>query len=380
MAEFPIPSFLENQGVDDIHERMLKVLPENIDMSEGGHPWNLTRPTAYAAAYMAEFVVVEAIKLIFPKYAENYPDVMMDHAENRGMVRKAATYATGEITITGNANTEIPAGSSFSTASVNGEPAVEFVTTEDVVIGASGTVTVEIQAVEAGTVGNVPAGTIILKANQISGITDVTNADETSGGTEEESIEDLQKRIMEYDAMQGNSFVGSESDYKRWVLEVAGTGSAVIVPPADDSGLITIILTDANGEPANEELCEEVYNHIMRPDAPAERLAPVNGGNIQIIPPDTIVITISVIIEASYGVAIETIKESILKGLKAYMVEATQDGEVRYTKIGSLISETEGVEDYKSLLLNGGTDNISISDRQLPSIEESGLTVTAGTV
>ena len=370
MAEFPIPSFLENQGVDDIHERMLKVLPENIDMSEGGHPWNLTRPTAYAAAYMAEFVVVEAIKLIFPKYAENYPDVMMDHAENRGMVRKAATYATGEITITGNANTEIPAGSSFSTASVNGEPAVEFVTTEDVVIGASGTVTVEIQAVEAGTVGNVPAGTIILKANQISGITDVTNADETSGGTEEESIEDLQKRIMEYDAMQGNSFVGSESDYKRWVLEVAGTGSAVIVPPADDSGLITIILTDANGEPANEELCEEVYNHIMRPDAPAERLAP----------PDTIVITISVIIEASYGVAIETIKESILKGLKAYMVEATQDGEVRYTKIGSLISETEGVEDYKSLLLNGGTDNISISDRQLPSIEESGLTVTAGTV
>lgn len=381
MAEFPIPSFLENQGVDDIHKRMCNELPSDIDISEGGHPWNLTRPTAYYGSYFAEFIIVEAIKLIFPKYAEDYAEIMEDHAETRGIIRKEATYSTGIILITGKAGTEIPAGSAFSTASINGEPAVEFVTTEAVIIGDSGSVEADIVAIEAGTVGNVPADTIILKANQISGISSVTNLKETTGGTEEETIESLQERIIEYDATQGVSFVGSEADYKRWALEVDGTGNAIVLGAQDDSGLITIVLTDANGEPANETLREEVYNHIMRPDSPISRLAPINGGNILVVAPETVVISVSVTVESAGGILdIDTIKEKLLASLKKYMVEASQDGEVRYSQIYSIVSNTEGVYDHKDLLLNGGTSNIHISNQQLPSIEENNLTITAGIV
>lgn len=380
MADFPIPSFLENQSAEEIHARMMQQLPDDIDKSEGGHPYNLTMPTAYEASYMAEFIMVEAIKLIFPKYAQDYADIMVNHAETRGLERKAATYATGSITIAGDVGTEIPEGSSFSTASVNGEPAIEFITVDAVTIDTEGTVTVDIMAAEPGTKGNVPAGVIFLKANEITGITSVTNEEETSGGTEEETIESLQARIMEYDETQGVSFVGSESDYKRWALEVGGTGSAVILPPEDDSGLIKIILTDATGSPANDDLCEAVYNHIMRPDSPAERLAPINGGNIQVLAPTTIAITISVTIEINGLVAIETIQSNMLAKLKAYMVEATQDREVRYTRIGSIIANTEGVEDYKLLLLNDGTENIAVSDQELPSLEAENLIVTVGTV
>lgn len=379
MADFPIPAFLENQSLDEIHKRMLDQLPADIDKSEGGHPWNLTRPTAYAAAYFAEYIMVEAIKLIFPKYAQDYADVMIDHADTRGLERKTATYAVGEIIVTGDAGTEIPAGTSFSTASVNGEPAVEFVTVEDAKIDDTGSVTIEIQAVEAGTVGNVPADTIILKANQISGISGVTNLEDTTGGTEEESIESLQARIVDLDKSKAASYVGSEADYRRWALEVNGTGSAVIVPASDESGLITIILTDANGEPANDELCETVYNHIIRPDSPSERLAPVNGGNILVVAPETVSITVSVVVESSSASA-DTIKSALLASMKNYLIEATQDKEVRWTKIGYLISKTEGVEDYKSLLLNGGTENISINNQQLPIIEEENLIVKIGTV
>lgn len=380
MAVFPIPSFLQNQSVEEIHERMMKYLPSDIDKSEGGHPWNLTMPSAYLGSYYAEFIVPEAIKIFFPKYAEDYPYIMNDHAETRGLVRKAATYAAGEITIKGTEGTEIPQGSAFSTASINGEPAVEFVTTETVVIGSSGSVKADVQAVEAGTVGNVPAGTVILKANKITGITDVTNEEDITGGTEEESTENLQERIIEYDAAQGVSFVGSEADYKRWAREVDGIGNAVIIPAQDDTGLITIIVTDANGEPANEALRTEVYNHIMRPDAPAERLAPINGGNIQVIAPQTIEISITVTIETDGIVSISTIKESLLATLRNYLVEATQDEEVRYTKIGSIIARTTGVEDYKELLVNGGTANIAISNHQLPTIDEDALVVTQGIV
>lgn len=381
MADFPIPSFLENQSVDEIHKRMQTQLPHDIDKSEGGHPWNLTRPTAYAAAYMAEFVVAEAIKLIFPKYAEDYADIMEDHAEMRGIKRKEATYATGTITVTCEEGTKIPAGTPFSTASVNGEPAVEFVTTENIVIGPTGTDDIPIVAVEAGTVGNVPADTIILKANNISGILTVTNAEETKGGTEEESIESLQERIMEYDMTQGSSFVGTEADYKRWAMEVDGTGNAVVIAAQDESGLITIVLTDSNGEPANETLRNAVYNHIMRPDAPIERLAPINGGNIKVVPPETVPITISVTIEPQKDILdITAIKEKLLEALKQYMLVATQDGEVRYTKVCSILSNTDGVNDYKDLLLNGGTANITLTSQQLPCIEEGNLIIETGTV
>ena len=376
MAEFPIPSFLLNQSVEEIHERMMKHLPSDIDKSEGGHPWNLTMPSAYLGSYFAEYIVPEAIKIFFPKYAQDYADVMNDHAEMRGIVRKAATYATGEITITGDSGTEIPAGSSFSTASVNGEPAVEFVTTEATIIGSDGTATVEIRAVIAGTIGNVPAETIILKANNISGITGVTNTEETDGGTEQESIESLQARIMDYDESQGVSYVGSDSDYKRWAMEVDGVGSAIIISAQDSSGLVTIIITDANGDPANENLREAVYNHIMRPDAPEERLAPINGGNILVVAPETIAISVSVTIEADGSVATGTIKENILNALKEYMVEATEEGKVRYTRIGSVISATAGVEDYNSLFLNGSIANIPISNQQLPTIDEENLYIT----
>lgn len=380
MADFPIPSFLQNKSVEDLHEMMTQQLPADIDKSEGSHPWNLTMPTAYLASYFAEFVVTEALKLIWPKYAQDYAEAMIDHAEMRGLEQKAATYATGKITVTGDAGTEIPAGSAFSTGSVNGEPAVEFVTTEATIIGESGTVTVTVQAIEAGTVGNVPAGTIILKANKISGITGVANEEEITGGTEEESIEILQARIMDYDRSQGVSYVGSEADYKRWALEVNGTGSAVVIPAQDDTGLITIVLTDQNGDPANETLRDAVYEHIMRTASPAERLAPVNGGNIVIVAPETIDIAISVILELDGLTSLSTIKENILVALKAYMVEAIEDKEVRWTKIGSAISSVQGVEDYKDLLLNGGTSNISITNQQLPAIDEENLVITEGTV
>lgn len=379
MAELQLPSFLEDQGIDKLHKEMMTVLPEDIDKSEGGHPWNLSRPAAYLGAYFAQFVVPEAIKLIFPQFAEDYADIMDEHAKNRGLVRKAATAATGEITITGTEGTKIPAGSAFSTASVNGEPAIEFKTTALAVIEASGTVTVGIEATEAGVGGNVPAGTITLKANQITGISAVTNVNETSGGTEEETTESLQKRIMDYDAAKGVSFVGSPSDYRRWALEVNGTGNAIIIDPTDDSGLIKIVLTDSNGAPANEELRQAVYNHIMRPDAPAERLAPVNGGNIQVIAPETVEITISATVETD-GTDISTIKAALVEALTNYVVEASEDGEIRYTKVYAILSNTPGVEDFASLLLNGGTRNIALTETQVLTVSQETITITEGTV
>ena len=379
MAEFTLPSFLENHSTDENYEKMMSVVPADIDKSEGSHTWNMTYGTAYFGAYFAEYIIPEALKLIWPMYSENHAKAMEDHAQTRGLVRRSATKASGTLTVHGKEGTEIPVGTMFTTTSVDDEPAVEFVTTAYAKIGAEGSVDVDILAVNAGKIGNVAPNTIILKANKISGISGSTNAEETTGGTEQESILSLQARINEYDAMQGMSFVGSLSDYKRWAMSVDGVGNAIPIEAQDDTGLVTIVLTDANGDPANELLTTAVYNYIMRPDAPSERLAPTNA-YLSVIPPETIELNIAATIELEENATIEDVKTNVLTALKAYLVEAAEAHEIRFTKVGSVISKASGVADYKDLLINGGTENITISNTQLAVVEEENLNLTTGTV
>lgn len=379
MAEFTLPSFLKNHSAEENYEKMMSVVPADIDKSEGSHTWNMTYGTAYFGAYFAEFIIPEALKLIWPMYCENHAQAMEDHAKTRGLVRRSATQASGELTITGAAGTEIPAGTMFTTTSVDDEPAVEFVTTANAKIGPDESVTVDILAVSAGKIGNVAENTIILKANKITGITGCTNKKEITGGTEEETIESLQARINEYDAMQGMSFVGSLSDYKRWAMSVNGVGNAIPIEAQDDTGLVTIVLTDANGDPAGELLLTNVYNYIMRPDAPSERLAPV-GASLSVVPPETIELNIAATIELEEETTIEDVKANVLAALKAYLVEAAEVHEIRWTKVGSVISKAAGVADYKDLLINGGAANITIENTQLAVVEEANLSLTTGTV
>ena len=378
MAEFVTPSFLEKQSVDEIYKRMSDRLPEDFDKSEGSHPWNLLRPHAYETAQMAEYILPEAIKLIFPMFCENYADAMDYHAETRGLVRKAAVCATGELEITGKPGTEIPLATQFSTLSINGEAAVTFETTEDAVIGSSGVVTVNIKALLSGEIGNVAAGTIIIKLNNISGIT-CTNPEAVTGGTEQESTYELQQRILERDRSADASFGGSEADFKRWALSVNGTGEAIIIHPEDDTTPITIVLIDANGDPANDELCQSVYNYIMSPDEPNERLAPINS-QIIVVPSTTVKLTVSATIELVEGNTIEQAKTAFLDAIKQYLAEAADAGEIRYTKIGAIISSLSMVSDYSNLLINGKQGNITVANTEIAKCDTNSVIFTSGTV
>ena len=379
IAEFVLPSIFGSQTVDDIHNRMMGNMPDDIDVSEGSHPWNLTYPHAYEKAFMAEYMIPEAIKMIFPMFCEGYAEIMEFHAEVRGIKRKQAEYATGEITITGIPETEIPLGSTFSTVSVNEYPSIDFYTTQDAKIGENGKSTIPIRAVLEGVSGNVAANTIILNSSYIDDISEVTNEKKTTGGIEIESIESLQERILEFDKTQDLSYGGSPSDYKRWALSVPGTGSAVVVSPPDDTTPITIILTDANGNPADSSLCTAVYNHIMQPDNPEQRLAPIND-RLSVVPPVTVSVTISAVVELTPGSTILQAKTAFVEAMQKYIVVAADEGEIKYSKIGSVLSSISVINDYKSLLVNDGISNVLISNLQVPFVDAESITLTEGIV
>ena len=382
MAEFIIPDFLKNSSVDDLHQVMKGVLPADLDMSEGNHAWNLTRPTAIIASELREFILPEVIKLAFPEWS--YGQFLDGHAKARSITRRAATAASGEITITGEANLTIPAGSLFSTASVNDEPSVDYKTIAEVKIPESGSVIVAVECTQTGTVGNTTENTVVLVASKLTGITAVTNEEPITGGTEEEGDESLINRIMEYDKSQGDNFVGSVADYKRWATSVPGVGEATIIPAQDDTGLVTIILTDANGEAATEQLCNSVYNYIMRPDDHGERLAPVNA-LLSVVPPSTMAIIIKATVELDSDATVESVKAAFMQQLSAYLPIAMDEQEIKYTKIAAALSAAAGVNDFTDLQigLKGeayGTANIPMTTTQLPEVSEDDIEITAGTV
>ena len=304
MAEFQIPSFLLNHSTDDNHELMKSILPADLDISEGSHEWNFTRPTALVIARLCEFVLPEVIKVFSPEWS--YGTFLDEHAKTRKMTRRAATAATGSITITGEENTVIPAGSLFATAAINDEPSVDYKTLEKVTIPAEGSVTVNVECTQTGIIGNTLAGTVILVGSRITGIKSVTNAAAITGGTEVESDESLSARIVEYDKTQGESFVGCVADYKRWAMSVPGTGEATVIPAKDTSGLVTIVVTDTNGDPASETLCTAIYDYIMSPNDPSARLAPINAA-LSVIPPASISFSVKATVELKEGATLEAV-------------------------------------------------------------------------
>lgn len=383
--EFKTPEFLQHCSTDDFLEKMKAMLPKDIDTSEGSHVYNFLIATALVAAETAEFTLPEVIKLVFPEWS--YGEFLDSHAKARRITRREAAYASGEVTVTGNAGTVIPAGSIFSTAAVNDEPSVDYTTLEEATIPVSKSVKIAVRCRQAGTIGNTVENTVQIVSVRNSGISAVTNEEAIKGGTEEENDESLIERILEYDRSQGDNYVGSAADYRRWATSVPGVGEATVLSAQDDSGMVTIIITDANGEPATTQLCTDVYNYIMRPDDPGSRLAPVNA-YLTVSPPATLSIGIKATVELTDGSTIESVKSDLLTGLSAYLQTAMAEQEVKYTRVASVLSHTAGVNDFSGLQIGVkkdgsvtyGTENIPITATQLPEVAASDLVLTGGTV
>ena len=370
--DMEIPKFLQNNDEDTIHEEMFALIPDEYDKSEGQHLWNFTRPTANVVSMLRGLDIPEAIKLIWPKFSNG--EYLDYHAETRRMARKSALNATGIITFTGEPGTVIPAGYTVSTVAKNDIPSQDYVTIEDCEIGEDGTVTVKAQASVAGSDGNTAAGTIVVNTSAYDDVTAVNNTVPFTGGVDEEDDESLIERISTFDSTQGDSNAGNPSDYKRWAESVPGTGTANVIRPKDTSGLVTIILTDGNNEPASEELCTSVYNYIMSPDDDLQRLAPC-GASLQVIPPQTMAITISAAVELRSG-TLENIKGILVDKVKEYFDYFIENNEILYQKIGNALGDIDGVYDFHSLLVNGGEENIPLDSGMFPIIDSSNITLT----
>ena len=124
---------------------------------------------------------------------------------------------------------------------------------------------------------------------------------------------------------------------------------------------------DSNGAPANSTIRQAVYDHIISPDDRQQRLAPI-GAILIVSTAEPISVAISADVMIEDDTTIEEVTAAYKAALLAYFEEAKAESCIRWTRIGSVLSETPGVIDYSNLLLNGAEDNIAITVDDYPTI------------
>ena len=361
--DFIPPAWMDGQDSETIHRRMMDALPDDIDSTQGGFPWDFTKPTADEKAQMLEFELMEAIKLMHPQWAyERWLDI---YAKEAGLIRKAANQASGTVTVTGITGTTIPAGFVFAVPATGGAAAIEYAVVADTDIDQSGTADILVKAVEAGTKGNVAEDSIVIMKTPIKGITGTTNQAPMTGGTAEESDDDLWQRIDDVNAGAGESFVGNDSDYKRWAEEIDGVGTALVIPEWQGPGTVKIILLDSNGTAANPTIIGEVYDYIVSPGDRIKRKAPI-GATVTVDRPNELTINYAFTLQLEAGYAPEIIENAFKAAMLKYYAEAKEENVVRYTRVAAVLTGIDGVTDYSNLTVNGATANIPIDDDEYP--------------
>lgn len=137
--------------------------------------------------------------------------------------RLEAVAATGSAGFTGAASALLDAGTLLQR-----DDGAQFRVVTTVKLGAVPGV-VKLEALDAGLLGNTPAGTALRLVSPVLGLNDSFTVLEPGlqGGTEQESIEILRGRVIR--SYQVVPHGGSQSDYVTWALEVAGVTRAWLV-------------------------------------------------------------------------------------------------------------------------------------------------------
>jgi uncharacterized phage protein gp47/JayE len=190
--------------------------------------------------------------------------------------RKMATLASGQAQFQGIVDgTVIPAGTQlqsgvalpFNLDSPNAS--VTFETLSDISTSAISLVTGNIRAVDAGSFGNLPDGSVLAITPGVDGVSSTAFAIDLSGGTDTETDDELRARVLQ--RIQNPPMGGSQADYVSWALAVPGVTRAWANVEQGIGTMTTRFMMDDlrasnNGFPTPEDtVAVQSYIDKMRP-------------------------------------------------------------------------------------------------------------------
>ena len=338
-----------------IQARLLANISDDYDKTEGQFIYDVEKPVSIEL----EGVYTTLDGMLDKRYADTATGKNLDRiVKGVGLTRKVTIKSYGHVTVSGIVGSAINKGEYVASDSVN------FQFTESASIPLTGSITVGIECVSYGTIGNVPAGAIKYFPKTLQGLQTVTNLNEINNGYDKESNEAL--RIRYYAKVQTPATSGNKYHYRNWALEVTGTGNARVIPLSYGKGTVKIIIINSNNVGADETLVSAVKNYIDPVDGMGEGQAPIGAVCTVVSATELqINITVALIIDTLNTTSDEVIS-NIENSITEYLATiAFNQSYVSYAKIGSIILNSTYVQDYSNLKLNGGVVNVPIADSEV---------------
>lgn len=269
-------------------------------------------------------------------------------AANRNVEHIIQRKSSGILSAYGTPNHVEPAG-----LLVKSENEVLFETLDDLVLDNSGYGEVEILALDFGSQGNVPLGSINRLVNPVVDITSVIDQG-VSGGQDKETPLNLRKRY--YERVQQPATSGSINHYKQWAKEVPGVADARIQRRWDGKpASVKVILLSPEMKSPSQGVINAAAEYIK---SKTSVLADVTAVGVE-----EVFINVSAKItlrDETQAVPVDEIKANI----SAYLATLGEKDIVRISRISEAINNASNVLDNEQLTINNGVSNIALESDQ----------------
>ena len=332
-----------------ILNRMLGNVPSDVDKSEGSLIYDALSPASQELAQQEGNLDQVVAKFDIENLSGD--ELALRIYQRTGITRKAATYATTTVTITGPGTINI--GDLVQTPG-----GIRFKSLVQQVI--TGSASIDIQAVIAGSSGMVPASQITQFPVAIPGLVSVTNPNPTQDGFDAESDASLLQRY--YDYIQKPATGGNIAQFTSLIKGFVGVGDVKVYPTWDGNNTVKLVIIDANKLPPSTDLVTDAQT-FMDPGigglglgaAPFGAFTTVEGASAS-----TIDVSFTAVKDTHYtdGQRQTNVEASLVAYFKSI---AFIESSASYAKIGAAILASAGILDYTGLTVNMGTANIPLS-------------------
>lgn len=268
--------------------------------------------------------------------------VIYDTAEAALLERWASIWGISRIpgvVATGSAVFSLAAGATSATLPdgarlQRGDGVLYVVPTGGVIAGVSASFA--IQAVDAGSVGNISAATNLTLLSPVTDLSSIAVASSVSGGADIESDDSMRARLL--GRIQQPPHGGNRYDYERWALEVAGVTRAWVYPLEGGANAVKVRFVRDNDAgsiipDAGEVATVQAYIDTLRPVTAAV----------------TVAAPVAVPLDFTIGVAPNTadVKTAVTAELASLInAEAVPGGTLYLSRIRAAISAAVGEYNY----------------------------------
>ena len=240
-------------SIEEIYQQMVQTVQRETGLTLAGDGDMAVRLYAVAAQVYGLYVQAEWVgRQCFPQTAQG--EDLDKHAQIRGVTRRQAAKAEGTIRFyvdeVQETEVEIPAGTVCMTAG-----GVRFVTTQAAAV-APGALYAQapVEAVEAGTAGNVGAGTIVYMSLPPVRIVACANPEPFTSGLDQEGDDSLRERVLATYRRLANG--ANSAFYRQAAMSFPEVAAVTVLPKNRGVGTVDIVPAARGGAPSQGLLAE----------------------------------------------------------------------------------------------------------------------------